>query len=264
MSVAAASVIFSVGLIAGIFNSVVGFGTSITFPALVLLGYPPLVSNTSNKVGLLPGILTGIAGYRHELAPQRGNIARVAVIGVVGGVGGGLLLVALPHRTFTAAAPLIILASTLLFIGQPLLARRARSRAPRRQGPGQEGSGQEGSGREGSGRGPLAIAVVGALYGGYFGAGQGVIYITALSTMVPQSLQRVIALKNVLGAVVVTTSSLLFLAVAPVDLLVALFLAIGSSIGGYVGAVVGRRLPETALRVVVIVVSLAATAVLLT
>jgi uncharacterized membrane protein YfcA len=250
MSIAAASVIFSVGLIAGIFNSVVGFGTSITFPALILLGYPPLVSNTSNKVGLLPGILTGIAGYRHELAPQRGNIARVAVIGVVGGLGGGLLLVALPHRTFTAAAPLIILASTLLFIGQPLLARHARSsRTPRRQG---------------SGRGPLAIAVAGALYGGYFGAGQGVIYITALSTMVPQSLQRVIALKNVLGAVVVSTSSLLFLAVAPVDLLVALFLAIGSSIGGYVGAVVGRRLPETALRVVVIVVSLAATAVLLT
>jgi uncharacterized protein len=248
MSLAAASVIFSVGLIAGIFNSVVGFGTSITFPALVLLGYPPLVSNTSNKVGLLPGILTGIAGYRHELTDQRGNIARVAVIGVVGGLGGGLLLVALPHQTFSTAAPIIILASTLLFIVQPLLSRHARSRAPVKQGPG---------------RGPVVIAIVGALYGGYFGAGQGVIYITALSTMVPQSLQRVIALKNVLGAVVVSTSSLLFLAVAPVDLLVALFLAIGSSIGGYLGAIVGRHLPEAALRVVVIVVSLAATAVLL-
>jgi uncharacterized protein len=248
MSVAAASIIVAVGLVAGVFNSVVGFGTSITFPALVLLGYPPLVSNTSNKVGLLPGILTGIAGYRRELAVQRGNIARVVVIGIVGGLGGGLLLVALPHRTFTAAAPLIVLASTLLFIVQPLLARRARSRPARTTG---------------SGRGPQVIATVGALYGGYFGAGQGVIYITALSTMVPQSLQRVIALKNVLGAVVVSTSSALFLAIAPVNLLVALFLAIGSSIGGYVGAMVGRRLPETALRIVVIAVSLAATAVLL-
>lgn len=248
MSVAAASVICAVGLIAGIFNSVVGFGTSITFPALVLLGYPPLVSNTSNKVGLLPGILTGIAGYRRELTAQRGNIIRVIIIGVIGGVGGGLLLVALPHRTFNAAAPLIILASTALFIAQPLLSRRARRRKPRAPG---------------SGRGPLFIATIGALYGGYFGAGQGVIYITALSTMVPQSLQRVIALKNVLGATVVATSSLLFLAIAPVDLLVALFLAIGSSVGGYLGAMVGRRLPETALRVVVIAVSVAATAVLL-
>jgi uncharacterized membrane protein YfcA len=248
MSVAAASIICVVGLIAGVFNSVVGFGTSITFPALVLLGYPPLVSNTSNKVGLLPGILTGIAGYRRELAVQRGNIAKVVVIGFFGGLGGGLLLVALPHRTFNAAAPVIILASTGLFILQPLLTRRVKRRP---------------AGPAGSGRGPQVVATLGALYGGYFGAGQGVIYITALSTMVPQSLQRVIALKNVLGAVVVATSSALFLAIAPVNLLVALFLAIGSSIGGYLGAMVGRRLPETVLRIVVIVVSLVATVVLL-
>lgn len=250
MTVTDAVVILVVGLVAGVFNSVVGFGTSITFPALVLLGYPPLVANTSNKVGLLPGILTGIAGYRRELAVQRGNIARVVGIGLIGGVGGGLLLVALPRRTFSAVAPAIILVSTALFIVQPALARRARARtgprSPRRFG----GL-------------PLLGAVAGALYGGYFGAGQGVIYIASLSAMVPQTLQRIIALKNVLGAVVVASSSALFLIVSHVDYHVALFLALGSSCGGYLGAVLGRRLPEPVLRAVVIAVSLAATVVLL-
>lgn len=248
MTITHALLIIGIGLVAGTLNTVVGSGTSISFPALVLLGYPPLVSNISNKVGLLPGALAGIVGYRRELSAQRRNIALVVVLGLVGGIGGGALLVVLPRQTFSAAAPVFILLATLLFVAQPVLSRRMQA-APER-------------GRR-SRRASLCAAVGGVLYGGYFGAGQGVIYIAALSMLTSQSLHRVIALKNVLAAVVVASSAALFLAAGHVDYLVALFLAVGSVCGGFLGAAVGRRLPDKALRALVVAVGLAATVVLL-
>jgi uncharacterized membrane protein YfcA len=245
-----ALIVVAVGFLAGVFNSVVGFGTSITFPALVLLGYSPLVANTSNKVGLLPGILSGIFGYRRELIGHRKDILVVIVVGIIGGLGGGLLLVGLPAKTFTAVAPIIIIASTVLFIFQPYLSRRAKAARAADAEPR-------------SGWKPRSVLLVGALYGGYFGAGQGVIYIASLAMVVKSRLQHVIALKNVMGAVVTGTSSILFLAIAPVSFWVALYLAAGSIGGGYLGAVVGRRLPITVLRLGVIAVSLVAAAVML-
>jgi uncharacterized membrane protein YfcA len=245
-----ALIVVAVGFLAGVFNSVVGFGTSITFPALVLLGYSPLVANTSNKVGLLPGILSGIFGYRRELIGHRKDILVVIVVGIIGGLGGGLLLVGLPAKTFTAVAPIIIIASTVLFIFQPYLSRRAKAARAADAEPR-------------SGWKPRSVLLVGALYGGYFGAGQGVIYIASLAMVVKSGLQHVIALKNVMGAVVTGTSSILFLAIAPVSFWVALYLAAGSIGGGYLGAVVGRKLPITVLRLVVIAVSLVAAAVML-
>jgi uncharacterized protein len=245
-----ALIVVAVGFLAGVFNSVVGFGTSITFPALVLLGYSPLVANTSNKVGLLPGILSGIFGYRRELIGHRKDILVVIVVGIIGGLGGGLLLVGLPAKTFTAVAPVIIIASTVLFIFQPYLSRRAKAARAADAEPR-------------SGWKPRSVLLVGALYGGYFGAGQGVIYIASLAMVVKSGLQHVIALKNVMGAVVTGTSSILFLAIAPVSFWVALYLAAGSIGGGYLGAVVGRKLPITVLRLVVIAVSLVAAAVML-
>ncbi len=250
MPPAGALIVAAVGFLAGVFNSVVGFGTSITFPALVLLGYSPLVANTSNKVGLLPGILSGIFGYRRELIGHRKDILVVIVVGIIGGLGGGLLLVGLPAKTFTAVAPIIIIASTVLFIFQPYLSRRAKAARAADAEPR-------------SGWKPRSVLLVGALSGGYFGAGQGVIYIASLAMVVKSGLQHVIALKNVMGAVVTGTSSILFLAIAPVSFWVALYLAAGSIGGGYLGAVVGRKLPTTVLRLVVIAVSLVAAAVML-
>lgn len=245
-----ALIVVAVGFLAGVFNSVVGFGTSITFPALVLLGYQPLIANTSNKVGLLPGILTGIFGYRRELVGHRKDILAVIAVGIIGGIGGGLLLVGLPAKTFTAVAPIIIIASTVLFIFQPYLSRRAKAARTAGAPPTARWK-------------PRSVLLIGALYGGYFGAGQGVIYIASLAMVVKSGLQHVIALKNVMGAVVTGTSSILFLAIAPVSFWVALYLAAGSIGGGYLGAVVGRKLPITVLRFVVIAVSLVAAAVML-
>jgi uncharacterized membrane protein YfcA len=245
-----ALIVVGVGFLAGVFNSVVGFGTSITFPALVLLGYPPLVANTSNKVGLLPGILSGIFGYRRELVGHRSYILVVIVVGIVGGLGGGLLLVGLPASTFAAVAPVIIIASTVLFIFQPYLSRRAKAARTAGSPPTSRWK-------------PRSVLLIGALYGGYFGAGQGVIYIASLAMVVKSGLQHIIALKNVMGAVVTGTSSILFLAIAPVSFWVALYLAAGSIGGGYLGAVVGRKLPITVLRFVVIAVSLVAAVVML-
>lgn len=250
MPPADALIVAAVGFLAGVFNSVVGFGTSITFPALVLLGYPPLIANTSNKVGLLPGILASIVGYRRELVGHRKDILVVVAVGVIGGLGGGLLLVGLPARTFTAVAPVIIIVSTVLFLLQPYLSRRAKAA-------------REANHRPESVVGSRAVLLLGALYGGYFGAGQGVIYIASLAAVVKAGLQHIVALKNVMGAVVTGTSSILFIAIAPVSYWVALFLAIGSIGGGYLGAVVGRRLPVPVLRFVVIAVSLVAAAVMI-
>lgn len=245
-----ALIVVAVGFLAGVFNSVVGFGTSITFPALVLLGYQPLIANTSNKVGLLPGILTGIFGYRRELVGHRKDILAVIAVGIIGGIGGGLLLVGLPAKTFTAVAPIIIIASTVLFIFQPYLSRRAKAARAANDRPASRWK-------------PRVVLLIGALYGGYFGAGQGVIYIASLAMVVKSGLQHIIALKNVMGAVVTGTSSILFLAIAPVSFWVALYLAAGSIGGGYLGAVVGRKLPVTVLRLVVIGVSLVAAVVML-
>lgn len=250
MPPADALIVAAVGFLAGVFNSVVGFGTSITFPALVLLGYPPLVANTSNKVGLLSGILAGIFGYRRELVGHRKDILAVIGVGIIGGLGGGLLLVGLPARTFTAVAPVIIIASTVLFIFQPYLSRRAKAA-------------RAGGTEPRSAWKARSVLLLGALYGGYFGAGQGVIYIASLAAVVKAGLQHIVALKNVMGAVVTGTSSILFIAIAPVSYWVALYLAVGSIGGGYLGAVVGRRLPVPVLRFVVITVSLVAAVVMI-
>ncbi len=250
MPPADALIVVAVGFLAGVFNSVVGFGTSITFPALVLLGYPPLVANTSNKVGLLSGILAGIFGYRRELVGHRKDILAVIVVGIIGGLGGGLLLVGLPAKTFTAVAPVIIIASTVLFIFQPYISRRAKAA-------------RAGDTKPRSAWKPRSVLLLGALYGGYFGAGQGVIYIASLAAVVKAGLQHIVALKNVMGAVVTGTSSILFIAIAPVSYWVALYLAVGSIGGGYLGAVVGRKLPVPVLRFVVIAVSLVAAVVMI-
>jgi uncharacterized membrane protein YfcA len=240
-----AIVIVTAGVLAGIMNTIVGAGSLITFPTLLLLGYPPLVANVSNTIGLVPGALSGSIGYRRELAGQRARARPLLVAGALGGVTGASLLLILPASAFARIVPALILVACALVAVQPRLsawvvARRARS------------------GVIHAGGGPLLIAGVylTGIYGGYFGAAQGVILIALLAILVDDELQRLNGLKNVIATVINAVAALIFIALAPVAWAPAILLAIGSTIGGQLGAAVGRRLSPFALRLAIISIGL--------
>lgn len=243
-----AIVIVAVGLAAGTLNTIVGAGSLITFPTLLALGYPPVVANVSNTVGLVPGSFSGVIGYRRELAGQRSRLLRLGLAGALGGLTGGALLLVLPESSFERVVPLLILGATALVAIGPRLSRAMAARRAR-----------------GGSHGPLLAASVYAtsIYGGYFGAAQGVILIAILGVLLPDDIQRLNAAKNVVAAIVNAVAAVFFVFVAPVDPIVALLIGAGSIVGGQLGALVGRRLPATALRGAIIVVGTVAGLLLL-
>ena len=250
LSVLEALAILAAGVWAGIVNTVVGSGTLITFPVLLAVGYPPLTANVSNSLGLVPGSLSGAYGYRRELAGQRARIARFAPASVLGALIGAALLFVLPASAFEAIVPGFVALALVLVVLQPrlnrwLLARRRADAAP-------DG-------------GHVALALDGlvGIYGGYFGAAMGIMLLAILGVALDDDLQRVNALKNVLAGLVNLTSAIVFVLVAHLAWGAVALLAVGSTIGGQLGARVGRRLPAPALRAVIVLVGLAAIAKLL-
>ncbi|HTJ74839.1 MAG TPA: sulfite exporter TauE/SafE family protein [Acidimicrobiales bacterium] len=243
MSVAHALIVLAVGLAAGTINTIVGSGSPITFPTLLALGYPPVVANVSNTVGLVPGSISGAVGYRRELEGQRGRITVLGMASTAGGLTGGILLLVLPAKVFRDIVPVLILVACVLVALQPRLARRVARR--------------EGADRPNGG--PLLFAAVfgTGVYGGYFGAAQGVILIALLGIFVDDGLQRLNALKNVLAALVNGVAAVLFILFAHVSWAPALLLAAGAIVGGQLGAWLGRRIPPQILRGVIIVVGVA-------
>lgn len=232
------------GLAAGTINTVVGSGTLVTFPVLLAVGYPPVLANVTNTVGLVPGSLSGAIGYRVELMGQAPRLVRLGVASVLGGVTGGLLLLTLPEAAFRAIVPVLIGLACVLVVLQPRLAARLGPRDRGRRGHGGPG---------------LYAAVFGAgVYGGYFGAAQGVLLIAVLGLLLDEDLQRVNAAKNVLALLVNAVAALLFIAVTDVAWQAAGLIAAGAVLGGQVGAGIGRRVPQPVLRGLVVVVGLAA------
>ncbi len=243
VSIAAALVILGVGLAAGTLNTIVGSGSLITFPTLLALGYPPVVANVSNTVGLVTGSISGAIGYRRELEGQRRRLRMLGVASLAGGLTGGLLLLALPASVFEDVVPVLILIACALVAFQPRLARRVAS----------------GEGPVRVHGGPVLFGAVFAtgVYGGYFGAAQGVMLIALLGIFLDDSLQRLNAAKNVLAALVNGIAALLFIVFADVDWAAAGLLAAGAVVGGQVGASVGRRISPGWLRAVIVVVGVA-------
>lgn len=243
------------GMAAGTMNTIVGSGTLITFPVLVLLGVPPLTANVSNTVGLVPGSVSGAIGYRRELVGQWPMTRGLAVAGGVGGLLGGILLLSLPSATFDAIVPVLILVALAGVLAQPhlaaTLARRRALQADAAPSPATAPASRTSW--------PLRLGVgFTGIYGGYFGAAQGVILLALLGIAMPDDLQRNNAVKNVVAAVVNGVAAILFIVVADVDWHIALLIALGSVVGGQVGARVGRRLSSTTLRTVIVVVGLLA------
>ncbi len=228
---------------AGAINAVAGSGTLITFPALLAVGYSPLTANVSNTVGLVPGAVAGSVGYRRELRGQRRRVLWLGAVGLLGGVTGATLLLTLPESAFDAIVPAFIAIALVLVVIQPRLGPWLERRRPSRE------------------RGrvlPAAGVYATGIYGGYFGAAQGILLIAVLDLTLPDDLQRVNALKNVIASIVNLVAAVIFIVVADIAWAAALILAAGSITGGLLGARYGRRLPAPALRVVVVVVGIAA------
>jgi len=240
------------GVAAGTINTVVGSGTLITFPTLLALGVPPVTANVSNTVGLVPGSLSGAVGYRRELAGQRNRLLRLASASVLGGIVGAVLLLVLPSSAFDAIVPILIGIGVLLVVTGPAIQRRVAVRHEARGGIPDHGAAW------------VWPAVAGAgVYGGYFGAAQGVLLMAILGIGVDDDLQRHNATKNVLALLVNFVAAIVFIFVADVDWPIAGLIAVGSVIGGQIGAGVGRRLPAALLRAVIVVVGVVALTVFL-
>ncbi|WP_433855712.1 sulfite exporter TauE/SafE family protein [Streptomyces kronopolitis] len=250
MTIWEAVAVFAAGLGAGTINTIVGSGTLITFPVLLAFGLPPVTANVSNTLGLVPGSLSGAFGYRRELVGQRGRVLRFGLTALIGGLGGAILLLALPSKAFDTIVPVLIAVALVLVIAQPRLAAALRARRERNGTT---------AARDGGWALLLGLLLASA-YGGYFGAAQGVLYLSLMGLLLSEDLQRVNALKNVLAAIVNGVAAVFFLFVAHFDWTAVALIAVGSTLGGQLGAKVGRLLPPTALRAVIVIVGLLAIA----
>ena len=238
--------VFFGGIGAGAINTVVGSGTLITFPVLLAVGYSPVVANVSNTIGLVPGSLAGAWGYRREIEGQGRRIAKLLVVSVAGGVVGAVLLLVLPAAAFKRIVPVFILIALVLVLVQPRLSRAlaARGHTPTEIG----------------GIGPLAGLFLCGVYGGYFGAAQGIIILALLGFLTHESLQHANGIKNVLAGSTNLVAGIIFAFAAHVSWPAAVVIALGATIGGLVGAKVGRRLSPPVLRGLIVVVGCAAIA----
>jgi uncharacterized protein len=239
------------GLAAGAINALVGSGTLITFPTLVALGYPPVTATMSNAVGLVAGSVSGTWGYRAELTGQWSRLRWQIPASLAGGVLGAFLLLHLPEKVFTEIVPvLLVLALVLVLIG-PRIQSWARRRA------------------EEAGRSPehitparMTVLVLGTfavgVYGGYFTAAQGILLVGMMGALLPESVQRMNAAKNIMTLVVNVVAAISYSLVAfhRISWPVAGLIAAGSLVGGWVGARYGRRLSPNALRGAIVVVGL--------
>lgn len=241
-----ALILFASGIAAGTINTVVGSGSLLTFPVLVALGYHPILANVTNNMGILPGAISGVFAYRRELAGHLRAIVPLAAASALGGFAGALLLFTLPASAFDAIVPVLIFAACVLVLAGPRLRRwtiaRRDTANPR------------------SSRRVVLLTLTGltGVYGGYFGAAQGVLLLSILSIALKDGLQRANAYKNVLASVASGAAALVFVAVSEVAWPAAGVIAIGAIVGGQIGGTVGRRLPPAVFRVVIVLIGVVA------
>jgi uncharacterized protein len=230
------------GVGAGGINAVIGSGSLITFPTLLAVGYSPVVANVSNNIGMVPGSVFGSYGFRRELAGQKHRARILASASALGGLTGAILLLVLPSDVFDAIVPILVLLACGLMLAQPRLAAWV--------------AGRRAEGARDVGAAPLALGYLAGVYGGYFGAAQGVILLAILAVFVPDDLTRSNALKNVLAGTVNAVAAVVFILFADVAWEAVAFVAIGAAVGGTLGARIGRRVPAPVLRGLVVVIGL--------
>lgn len=234
--------VLAAGLGAGLVIAAVGAGSLVSFPLLLSVGLTPLVANVCNTVGLVPGGVSGSYGFRRELAGKGGLVRATAVTSALGSLVGAGLLLALPATSFELIVPwLVILAATLIAV-QPVISRWLRARAAEQP-------------RAASRDFPAPLGGMSSLigvYGGYFGAGQGVMLVAFLALGLDEELQVINGLKNVAVLSANVAAAGVFVIWAPLDWSIVGLVAIGSVFGGWIGAHIGRRLPPIVFRVLVV------------
>jgi uncharacterized membrane protein YfcA len=232
----------AVGLLAAAINALAGGGTLLSFPVLLAIGYPALVANVSNTLGILPGYVGGSLSYRRELAGQGRRVIILGIAGAIGALIGAFLLTRTSPSAFRAVVPWLILFACLLLAVQPLVSRWL---AARREGPAMIG--------------PLLIAgdTAGGVYGAFFGAGLGVLVLAVLGLFLTDSLQRLNALKGVISLVVNGVAAACFAIAAPVAWPIVAAMAPAAFVGGFAGAWLARRVPPTPLRILIVVLGVA-------
>jgi uncharacterized protein len=225
-------------LVAGAVNAVAGGGTLLSFPALLLLGFPALTANVTSTIGLLPGYAGGSVAYRAELSVQRERVRFLGPISVVGAIGGAILLTRTSNSVFAAIVPWLILAACALLLLQPVVTSRVRARRPVRE----------------QHRSPLlAVAqFFGGVYGAFFGAGLSVMMLAVLGLFIRDDLQRLNALKGILALIINMVAAIYFAFFGPVSWIAAAVMLPMSALGGFVGVALARRLSPTVLRTLVV------------
>lgn len=251
-SLGEAASVFAAGAAAGFINVLVGSGTLISFPVLLLFGYPPLTANISSSLGLVFGSLSGAWGYRREIA-QNIRIAKMLMpASMLGGlVGGGLLLV-LPSSVFDVIVPVLVALGLVMVVVGPLIQKRAATR----QGAASLADTDAYPASRGKVIATWIIAFLLGIYGGYFGAAQGILLVGFFGLILTTSLQNINALKNFLvaGLSIVVALLFAFFATEHIDWSVVVILAAGALLGGTLGARLGRRIPPNLLRGIILVV----------
>jgi len=229
------------GLGAGLVNGAAGGGTLVSFPALLAAGYPALTANVTSTVGIWPGYLGGVAGFRREVVNQRARARSLLGTVVAGAALGGALLLTTPSKDFRLLAPFLLLFASFLFAVQPVLG----SWLARGQG-----------GHRSHKLLLHAGCFVAATYGSYFGAGLGVVLLAVLALATPEPLVRVNGLRAVLALIINTVAVVIFVAQAHVAWVAAGLMDASALVGGYVGARVARRAPTVVLRTAVVALGL--------
>ena len=240
--------LFLAGVAAGSMNSVIGSGGLVTFPALLAFGYSPLVANMTNNMGAIPGAFSGAFVFRHEMKGQWPRIIRLSVMTFLGGLIGAILLLILPEVAFKRIVPVLIAVALVLIIIQPRLKARAV--------PGQVKT------RRGKVAGEVSIFLTG-IYGGYFGAAQGILLMSILGAMFEETIQKLNSVKVMLALSANMAAAVVFIFHGGVAWKAAGVISAGSFLGGIVGAHIGRRLPSGVYRGFIVLVGFIAIAKLL-
>jgi uncharacterized membrane protein YfcA len=241
------------GLVAGSVNAMAGGGSLISFPALLAVGYAPVMANVTNTVALFPGYLGSVLGGRAELQGQRPRALSTGSVAVVGAVAGAVLLLTTPGSVFQKVVPFLILIACALLVVQPRLAKVVQGRA--------EASGRERA--EHLSPALLVAVALAAVYGAYFGAGLGVMLLGVLGVFLAEQLKRVNALKNLLSLVINSVALVAFGLFGPVAWSAVAVVAVASLLGGFLGAKAASRIPSQVLRVLVVAYGVVVAVVLL-
>jgi uncharacterized protein len=242
---------FIAALAAGFVNAIAGGGTLISFPVLVAIGIPPVAANITNTIALCPGYFGGVMAQRKDLLTQKHRLWKLLPVGIIGGIAGGILLLNTSENSFRILVPYLILLSAVLIAFQPLLKKFVEARL------------QKSLHHKTKGALLLFVIFLAAIYGGYFGAGLGVILLAVLGLLIDDSLVKLNALKQAISLSVNVSAAIYFCFSGLVNWPIVIVMIFGSVLGGTIGGRTATFIRPGILRWAVVVIGFAVAAIYL-